>query len=94
MAFFGQESGFLVMVAPEPLIISLQNTAKRALLTPGEYGALPVTTQAPETLFQAKNWLFLAIFGQKMRFFGDGGAEPLDYLLPNLAKRFSLSPAP
>ena len=50
------------------------------------YGALPVTTQAPRTLFEAKKWLFLAIFGQKMRFFGDGGPETLDCLLQNLGK--------
>ena len=36
---------------------------------------------------------FFAIFGQKMRFFGDGGPETLDYLFQNLAKLFFLEPS-
>ena len=47
------------------------------------YGALPVTTQAPKTLFWANKLLFLA---KNAVFFGDGGPDTLDYLLQNLAK--------
>ena len=50
--------------------------------------ALQLTTQAPNTLSWAKKWLFLANFGPKMRFFGDGGSEKLDYLLQNLTNHF------
>ena len=79
------------MLAPEPLIIcskKLQNTFFESSTLKIWYGALPVTTQAPKTLFWAKKWLFLAIFGQKMRFFCDGGPETLDYLLETLENTF------
>ena len=33
------------------------------------YGALKLTTPAKKTLFSAKNWQFLAIFGRKLFFF-------------------------
>ena len=58
------------------------------------WGALHLPTRAPKTLFWAKKWLFLAIFGQKMQFFGDDGSKTLDNLLQNLAKHILLSPAP
>ena len=57
-------------------------------------GGLQLPTQAPKTLFQAKKWLLLAIFWQKMGFLGDGGSETLDNLHQNLAKHIVLSPAP
>ena len=36
-----------------------------------------MTTQAPKTLFWAKKWLFVAIFGQKMCFFVMAALKPL-----------------
>ena len=50
------------------------------------WGGLQLTTQAPKTLFWAKTWRFLAIFGQKCGFFGDGGSKTIDNVLQNLAK--------
>ena len=44
----------MVMVAPEPLIIcskTLQNALFESSILKIGYGALPVTTQAPKTLF-------------------------------------------
>ena len=70
--FFGKKSGFLVMVAPEPLIIcskTLQNAFFASSILKIGSGALPVTTQAPRALFQAKKWpFFFAIFGRKCVF--------------------------
>ena len=60
------------MAALKPLIIcfkNLQNASFESSTLKKGYGALQLTTQAPKTLFQAKKWHFLAIFGQKMRFF-------------------------
>ena len=51
---FGKKSGFLVMVAPEPLIICSKKLSKRfseSSTLRKWYGALSVTTQAPKTLF-------------------------------------------
>ena len=66
MRFFGDGG-------PETLDYLLQNLVKRFFFESSTlkigYGALQLTTQAPKTLFQAKKWHFLAIFGQKMRFF-------------------------
>ena len=81
------------MAAAKKLDYLLQNLAKHFSLQSSTlkigWGALQLPTEAPKTLFQAKKCLFLAIFGQKMRFFGYGGPEALDYLLQNVAKRFS-----
>ena len=52
-------------------------------------GALQLPTQATKTLFWAKKWHFLAILGQKMRFFADGGSKKIDNLLQNLGEYFS-----
>ena len=66
MRFFGDG-------VPETLDYLLQNLAKHFCFEPSTlkigYGALQLTTQAPKTLFYATKWHFLAIFGQKMRFF-------------------------
>ena len=48
---------------------TLQNTFLRVQHPENRVGALHLPTQAPKTLFEAKKWLFLAIFGQKMGFF-------------------------
>ena len=91
MFVFGKKYGFLVMLAPEPLLNCskrLQNTLFESSTLKIWYGALPVTTQAPKTLFWAKKWLFLAIFGQKCVFCGNGGPETLDYLLQTLQNTF------
>ena len=53
LALFRQKKRFLVMVAPEPLIAPKQCRTRRfesSLLKLG-YAALPVTTQAPKSLF-------------------------------------------
>ena len=52
------------------------------------WGALQLPTQAPKTLFWEKKAFFLAILGQKMLFFGDGGSKIIDDLLQYLAKHF------
>ena len=55
LALLGKKCGFLVMVAPNPLIIclkTLENThfCESSTLKIG-YGALYLTNQAPKTLF-------------------------------------------
>ena len=96
MAFFGQKKRFLVMVAPEPLVIC-SKTLKNALFSvqhPRNRVWGPTYDHSgPKNTVLGPKWLFLAIFGQKMRFFGDGGPETLDFLLQNLAKHFFVSPA-
>ena len=60
------------MAALKPLIFcskTLQKVSLESSTLKIGYGALQLTTQAPKTLFQAKKWHFLAIFGQKIRFF-------------------------
>ena len=73
LAFFGQKKQFFGDGGSGTLDQLVQNTAKQTSFESSTlklgYGALPVTTQAPKTLFWAKIWLFVAIFGQKMRFF-------------------------
>ena len=72
----------------------LQNLAKHIFLSSKTlkigWGALQLPTDAPKTPLLAKKRLFWAIFGQKMRFFGDGGSEKLDDLLQNLTKHVFL----
>ena len=62
MRFFGDGGS-------ETLNNVLQNLAKHVFFESGTlkigWGALHPTTQAPKTLFYAKNWHFLAIFGLK-----------------------------
>ena len=86
------------MAAPKKLDYLLLKICKTLFLESSTLkiglGALQLTTQAPETLIQAKKCLFLAIFWQKMRLFGDGVSKRLDNLLQKLAKHVFLSPAP
>ena len=59
------------MAALKPLI-TCSKTCRTLFLESGSlkigYGYLQLTTQAPKALFQATKWHFLAILGQKMRF--------------------------
>ena len=76
MSFFGdfgaKKAVFLVMAAPKNWITCSKTLQTRffesSTLIIG-WEALQLPTQAPKTLFEAKRWLFLAIFGQKMGFF-------------------------
>ena len=47
----------------------------------------------PKNTVLGQKWAFLAIFGQKMRFIGDGGSKTIDKLLHNLAENVFVSPA-
>ena len=98
LAIFGQKMRvFLVMAAPKHSITCSKKNCKTRFFDSSTlkigWGALQLPTQAPKTLFWAKNGIFLAIFGQKMRFFGDSCSKTIDNLLQNLAKHLLLSPA-
>ena len=67
---------------------TLQNTFFYSSTLKIGWGALQLPTQAPKTLFRAKNGIFFAILGQKMQFFRDGGSKTINDLLQNLAKHF------
>ena len=77
MAFFGhfwaKKCGFFGDGGSKTIDHLLQNLAKHLFFESSTlkigWRALQLTTQAPKTLFWAKTWRFLAIFGQKMRFF-------------------------
>ena len=80
MFVFGKKYGFLVMLAPEPLIICSKRLQTRFLESSTLkiwYGALPVTTQAPKKLFWAKNGFFPPFLAKKCVFFVMAALKPL-----------------
>ena len=102
MAFFwpflGKKSGFLVMVAPNHSITCSKawlNQFVRVQHSQNRVGGPTTDHSRPKnTVLGQKNGSFLAIFGQKMGFFGDGGAKTLHNVLQNLAKHVCMSPKP
>ena len=91
LAFLGKKSGFLVMVAPEPLVIC-SKTLQTALLSvqhPQNRVWGPTCDHSgPKNTVLSQKRLFLDIFGQKMRFFGDGSLKPLIVCSKTLQKIF------
>ena len=88
---------FLVMAALKHSMTcskKLQNTFFDSSPLKIGWGALHLPTQAPKSLFWAKNGIFWQFLGQKMRFLGDGGSKTIDNLLQNLAKHFFSSREP
>ena len=101
MAFFGhfwaKNAVFLVMAAPKhskTCSKTLQNTFLGLQHPQNRVGGPTTAHSGPKNTVLGKKRHFLAILGQKMRFFGDGGSKTIDNLLQNPAKHFSLSPAP
>ena len=90
--FFGKKSGFLVMVAPEPLIICSQ-TMQNALLRvqhPQNRVWDPTTDHSgrKNAVFGYKMAFFCNFSGKNAVCFGDGGSETLNNVLSNLAQHF------
>ena len=85
--FLGKKCGCLVMAAPKHSMTcskTLQNTFFRLQHPQKRVGGPTTAHSGPKNTVFGKKWHFLAIFGQKMRFFGDGGSKTIHNLLQNL----------
>ena len=91
MFVFGKKYGFLVMLAPEPLIICskrLQNTFFGVQHPQNMVWGPTCDHSGPKNTVLGQKNGFFGHFWPKMRFFCDGAPETLDYLLQTLQSTF------